>query len=68
MRKLFTGLIWIYQGTLSPLLRTFLGKGCRFSPTCSQYAQEAIWRYGVLKGGFLAVKRVFKCNPFSTLS
>lgn len=68
MKKLFNGLIWLYQGTLSPVMRTFLGKGCRFSPTCSQYALSAIGQYGVLKGGFLAVKRVIKCNPFSTLS
>lgn len=38
---------------------------CRFVPTCSEYAYEAIEKYGVLKGGFLSVKRLIRCNPFS---
>ena len=37
---------------------------CRFTPTCSQYAIEAISKYGALKGGFLAVKRILRCHPF----
>ena len=37
---------------------------CRFIPTCSQYALEAIQRYGALKGGFLALRRILRCNPF----
>ena len=38
---------------------------CRFSPTCSEYALEAISKYGALKGGFLSIKRVLKCHPFN---
>jgi putative membrane protein insertion efficiency factor len=37
---------------------------CRFYPTCSQYAIDAIKKYGCLKGGYLAIKRIFKCHPF----
>lgn len=49
-----------YQRWISPLLPP----SCRFYPTCSQYAYEAIERYGVLKGGALAAWRVLRCNPF----
>ena len=50
------------------LVRPLLGpKGvCRFTPTCSQYAKEAISKYGVFKGGWLALVRISKCHPFHT--
>lgn len=60
MRRLILGLIRIYQLTLSPLL----GSNCRFQPTCSAYATEAIKRFGVLKGGYLSFRRLIKCHPF----
>lgn len=41
-------------------------KMCRFTPTCSEYAKEAITEYGSLKGSFLAIKRILRCNPLST--
>ena len=50
-----------YQRVISPLLPP----SCRFYPSCSQYGYEAIAKYGVLKGGGLAVWRVLRCNPFS---
>ncbi|HET8568594.1 MAG TPA: membrane protein insertion efficiency factor YidD [Candidatus Limnocylindria bacterium] len=50
-----------YKRNLSPLLPP----ACRYTPTCSEYAMEAVERYGVLRGGALAVKRVLSCNPFS---
>ena len=53
-------LIKIYQKFLSPLL----GKNCRFHPTCSQYAIEAISTFGFFKGSLLAIKRVLRCNPW----
>nr|WP_207750772.1 membrane protein insertion efficiency factor YidD [Faecalicatena contorta] len=56
------GLVKVYQKYLSPL------KGhstCIYFPTCSQYAVEAIEKYGALKGGLLAVWRILRCNPFS---
>jgi len=49
-----------YQKYLSP----HLGKNCRFIPTCSQYAIEAIQEWGTLCGTFLAIRRVLRCNPF----
>ncbi|MFZ2631894.1 MAG: membrane protein insertion efficiency factor YidD [Desulfosalsimonadaceae bacterium] len=60
IKYLLTCLIKIYQIVLSPLL----GPACRFYPSCSQYAIEAISRYGALKGGLLAVKRILRCHPF----
>lgn len=59
MRSLFIGLIKAYQYLISPLL----GPSCRFHPTCSHYAIEAISEYGVLKGGYLSVRRIIKCHP-----
>jgi putative membrane protein insertion efficiency factor len=60
MRRLVLGLIRLYQLLLSPLL----GANCRFEPTCSVYATEAIKRYGVIKGGYLSFRRLIKCHPF----
>lgn len=60
MRHLAALLIRIYQWTVSPLL----GPRCRFYPSCSQYALEAVQRFGVLKGGWLAVVRVGRCHPW----
>lgn len=51
--------IRFYQRLLSPTL----GKNCRYTPTCSQYAYEAVGRFGVVKGGALAVKRIGRCHP-----
>ena len=61
-RKLCYGLVRLYQLTLSPLL----GPRCRFHPSCSNYAILAINRHGVRIGGWLTVKRVIKCHPFSS--
>ncbi len=54
------GLIRIYQRGISPLSAA----SCRFTPTCSAYAVEAIERHGTLSGSWLATKRVFRCHPF----
>ena len=56
----FVILIKLYQVTLSPLL----GPKCRFTPTCSQYAIEALKKHGVIKGLWLAIKRISKCHPW----
>ncbi len=53
-------LIRVYQVTLSP----FIGKSCRYTPTCSNYGIEAIRKYGAFKGGWLTLKRVLSCNPW----
>ena len=60
MKKLFLLLIRFYQRSISP----YTPAACRFTPTCSQYAYEAITKYGVLKGGCLAIRRLLRCNPF----
>jgi putative membrane protein insertion efficiency factor len=61
MRRLLIGIIKGYQFLLSPLI----GQNCRFHPTCSHYAIEAINEHGVLKGGYLSVRRIIKCHPFN---
>jgi len=57
---LLVGVIRVYQRLISPLL----GPTCRYLPTCSEYAVEAIQSHGSLKGGFLAVKRISRCHPW----
>jgi uncharacterized protein len=57
---LVLGLIRLYQSTVGPALPP----SCRYQPTCSNYAYEAIERYGLLRGGWLAIKRVARCQPF----
>ncbi len=52
--------IWFYQKFIGPLLPS----SCRFQPTCSVYAVEAIERFGLLRGGRLAVARILRCHPF----
>ena len=58
--KLLIRFIRFYQKFMSPLL----GQNCRFHPTCSQYAVEALSNHGALKGSSLAIKRILKCNPW----
>lgn len=60
MKRMFVWLIRFYQRCISPVFPP----RCRFSPTCSQYALEAIERYGAWKGGWLACRRLLRCNPF----
>ncbi|HOQ75247.1 MAG TPA: membrane protein insertion efficiency factor YidD [Thermoclostridium sp.] len=61
MRALLIILIKAYRKYISPLK----GKpSCRFYPTCSQYALDAVTRYGAIKGSFLSIKRLLKCHPF----
>jgi putative membrane protein insertion efficiency factor len=59
-RRLLAGLIRGYQTVLSPLLPP----SCRFHPSCSQYALEAVTRHGALKGSWLAARRLARCHPF----
>lgn len=53
-------IIMVYRYTLSPMF----GNQCRYSPTCSYYAEEAIKKYGAIRGSFLAVKRILRCHPW----
>ena len=52
-------LIKLYKYVISPVLPN----ACRFYPTCSQYAVEALTKYGLFKGGFLSIKRILRCHP-----
>ena len=61
MKYLFIALIKLYQATLSKLKPPC----CRFYPTCSVYGITAIRRFGVIRGGYLTLKRILRCNPFS---
>ncbi|HVC32251.1 MAG TPA: membrane protein insertion efficiency factor YidD [Chloroflexota bacterium] len=61
MKTIALGMIRLYQRTLSRVLPP----ACRFYPSCSQYAYEAIARYGVIRGGWLAIGRLSRCHPFN---
>ena len=60
MKQILLALIRFYQRCISP----YTPASCRFTPTCSAYAVEAIQKYGALKGGYLALRRLLRCNPF----
>lgn len=61
MRRVLLFLIRLYQRTVSEVLPST----CRFYPSCSEYGYQAIARYGVLKGGWLAIRRVLRCHPLN---
>ena len=54
------GLIWLYQKLISPLL----GSNCRFEPSCSAYAEEALREHGAIRGSWLALRRIGRCQPW----
>jgi len=56
----FVLLVRFYQGAISP----FLPSACRYTPTCSQYTIEALQTHGLIKGGWLSIKRIASCNPW----
>lgn len=60
MKRVFIFMIRIYQKVLSPVL----GASCRYTPTCSQYAVEALQKHGIIRGSWLAIKRIVSCNPW----
>ncbi len=60
MRKIFIAIIRLYQYAISP----YLPPSCRYTPTCSTYAVEAIERFGIFRGGWMALKRVGRCHPW----
>ena len=59
-KRLLLWLIRFYRRNISPMYPAC----CRFMPTCSQYALEAVEKYGALKGGYLALRRILRCHPF----
>lgn len=60
MRKFFILIISLYRYAVSP----FLGNNCRFHPSCSHYAQDAIALHGIFKGIYLTLRRIGKCHPW----
>lgn len=60
MKRALLGLLWAYRRMVSP----WLGSCCRFYPSCSQYATEAIERHGAARGVWLAARRLLRCHPF----
>jgi putative membrane protein insertion efficiency factor len=60
MRRLIAGAIRAYQVAISPMLPS----SCRFTPSCSQYALEAVTRHGATRGSWLAARRLLRCHPF----
>jgi putative membrane protein insertion efficiency factor len=61
MKRVAAGLIRVYQVTVSPLL----GPSCRFHPTCSHYAEQAILRHGLVRGAWLGIGRLLRCHPWN---
>ena len=61
MKTVLIALVRFYRYAISPML----GRNCRFHPTCSEYAIEALERHGALRGGWMAAKRVGRCHPFN---
>lgn len=61
MRKLVLSILKFYKKFISPILPD----SCRFYPTCSEYAAEAVGKYGVLKGSIKSIYRIIRCNPFN---
>src|SRR5690606_19353826 len=61
-RRMGRGLIWAYRHTLSPLI----GFHCRHLPTCSDYADQALQRYGLWAGGWMTLARLLRCHPWGT--
>lgn len=61
MKELILALIRCYRLLISPML----GRRCRFFPSCSEYTEEAIKKYGIFKGFYLGVTRIFRCHPWN---
>ncbi len=65
MSKVMVGFVRIYQIAISPVLIAIAGPSCRFTPSCSQYAIEALGKHGAIKGSWYALRRVVRCQPLS---
>ena len=65
MTRVMIGLVRLYQIAISPVLVAITGPSCRFSPSCSNYAIEALGKHGAFRGSWYALRRVVRCQPFS---
>jgi uncharacterized protein len=61
--KLALAMLRLYRAVLSPMLTGIYGPACRFEPSCSEYAQQAIEAYGVMRGSAMAARRLARCHP-----
>jgi putative membrane protein insertion efficiency factor len=64
MKRILLAILAFYRYWLSPAIHALFPSGCRYQPTCSQYASEAIAMHGALRGGFMALRRLLRCHPF----
>ena len=64
MKYILIFFIKVYQKFISPIFK-FFGTNCKYYPSCSEYTRQAIEKYGSIKGSYLGVKRILRCNPFS---
>lgn len=65
MKQITLALLTLYKKLLSPILTGIFGNACRYEPSCSEYAYDAIAKYGVIKGIYLGLKRLSSCHPWS---
>jgi uncharacterized protein len=65
MKKLLLAMLWFYRRAVSPILSPALGPACRFEPSCSAYAEEAVHVHGAGRGLALTVWRLLRCQPFA---
>ena len=63
LRIVAVGAVAIYRAAVSPVIHAMNGPACRFEPSCSAYARDAIAEYGIVRGGAMAIWRVARCNP-----
>jgi hypothetical protein len=64
MKRVILYILELYKNFISPIFKT-MGVECKYYPTCSEYAKLAIEKYGCIRGIYLSIKRIIKCNPFS---
>lgn len=65
MKRVLLVLLAVYHWCISPLLHALMPGGCKFEPTCSRYAAEAIEMHGAAHGGWMALRRLLRCHPFT---
>jgi hypothetical protein len=65
MKKILKSTLIGYKTFISPFIKSMFGGGCRFTPTCSEYSVKAMERFGIIKGTYLSVFRILRCNPFT---
>ena len=63
LRIMAVGAVAIYRAAVSPVIHAINGPACRFEPSCSVYARDAIAEYGIVRGGAMAIWRIVRCNP-----